>query len=121
MELSIRVKRLSDNAILPKKNSVGYDLYASADCVIPALGKNSITTDLSIIIPEGYHGRIVPKFIMTWNHTSVNDILAPNYRGSIFIVMFNHSASDILISTHDKIAQLIIEKTVTSSILEVHE
>jgi dUTP pyrophosphatase len=117
MEITIRVTRLSDNAILPKKNSIGYDLYASTDCVIPAWGKNVVRTDLSILIPEGYYGRIV-SYVTPWKHTNVNGIIEPSYRSPIGIVMVNQSFDDILISTHDKVAQLIIEKVKPTVMIE---
>jgi len=117
MEITIQVTRLSDNAILPKKNSIGYDLYASSDCMVPAWGYNVVHTDLSILIPEGYYGRIVSYFT-SWKHTNANGIIEPSYRHPIGVVMVNQSFDEILISTHDKVAQLIIEKVKHSVMIE---
>lgn len=52
---SMRVKRLSEHAVLPSRGSAGaagYDLSAAHDGVVPARGKALIKTDLSIAIPE---------------------------------------------------------------------
>ena len=54
-------RRLSEFATLPVRGSAyaaGYDLAASADCVVPARGRALVKTDLSMAIPEGCYGRI---------------------------------------------------------------
>ena len=53
----LRVKRLSEWAILPSRGSplsAGYDLSAAHDMVVPARGKALVKTDLGMIIPETY-------------------------------------------------------------------
>jgi dUTP pyrophosphatase len=50
----LRVKLLSSRAVLPTKGSnyaAGYDLFSSADVIIPAMGKAIVPTDISIAIP----------------------------------------------------------------------
>ncbi|KAB5569881.1 hypothetical protein DKX38_003674 [Salix brachista] len=58
---SFRVKRLSENAVLPSRGSplsAGYDLSSVSAAKVPARGKALIPTDLSIAIPEGTYARI---------------------------------------------------------------
>ena len=67
MQGLIQVKRLSDSAICPRKGTIGsagYDLYASAECCIPAKGKAIVKTDIAVAIPYGYYGRIAPRSSM---------------------------------------------------------
>ena len=55
------LSRLSEFATIPVRGSAlaaGYDLSASADCVIPARGRNLVKTDLSMAIPHDCYGRI---------------------------------------------------------------
>ena len=53
----LRVKRLSENAILPIRGSglaAGYDLASAEDIIVPARGKAIAKTDLAMVIPIGH-------------------------------------------------------------------
>ena len=55
----LRVKRLSDKAIIPTKGSpgsAGYDLSSTELVVVPAHGKALVSTQLAIALPEGTYG-----------------------------------------------------------------
>jgi dUTP pyrophosphatase len=55
------IKRLSENAIIPKLSSVGaagYDLSAAHEGELLSRGKVLVKTDLSIMIPKEYYGRV---------------------------------------------------------------
>ena len=125
MQASIQVKRLSDAAILPRKGtmgSAGYDLYASAECVVPAKGKAIVKTDIAMAIPYGYYGRVAPRSSMAVKHTDIGaGVIDSDYRGEIGVVLFNHSETDLVIKVHDRIAQLIIEKLGMGNLMEVSE
>ena len=57
----LRVKQLSDKAIIPTKGSpgsAGYDLSSTESVIIPAHGKALVSTQLAIALPEGTYGRI---------------------------------------------------------------
>ncbi|XP_058068889.1 deoxyuridine 5'-triphosphate nucleotidohydrolase-like isoform X2 [Magnolia sinica] len=57
----LRVKKLSENAVLPSRASplsAGYDLSSATATQVPARGKAVIPTDLSIGIPQGTYARI---------------------------------------------------------------
>jgi dUTP pyrophosphatase len=57
----LRVKKLSDKAVIPSRGSplsAGYDLSSAADTKVPARGKALIPTDLSIAVPEGTYARV---------------------------------------------------------------
>ncbi|XP_073103369.1 deoxyuridine 5'-triphosphate nucleotidohydrolase-like [Elaeis guineensis] len=58
----LKVKKLSQNAVLPSRASplsAGYDLSSAAEAKVPARGKALVPTDLSIAISEGTYARIV--------------------------------------------------------------
>ena len=125
MQHSIQVKRLSDNAILPRKGTIGsagYDLYASAECLIPARGKAIVKTDIAMAIPYGYYGRVAPRSSMAVKHTDIGaGVIDSDYRGEIGIVLFNHSEVDLVVKVHDRVAQIIIEKLGMGVLTEVSE
>lgn len=64
MEEKFIIKKLSKDAVTPKlssKKAAGYDLSSAHFCSVPKRGKALIKTDLAMIIPEGYYGRIAPR------------------------------------------------------------
>ena len=57
----LKVKKLSNKAILPSRGSplsAGYDIFSAVEAKVPARGKAMIPTDLSISIPEGTYARM---------------------------------------------------------------
>jgi len=74
MELTkpkLRVKKLKENAILPKLGSrlaAGYDLYSIDTKEIPSGGKAIIKTGISIEIPHGNYARIAPRSGLAAKH-----------------------------------------------------
>ncbi|XP_057837323.2 deoxyuridine 5'-triphosphate nucleotidohydrolase isoform X2 [Cryptomeria japonica] len=123
-EASLRVKKLSSNAVMPSRASplaAGYDLSSAAACVVPARGKAMIPTDLSIAIPEGTYARVASRSGLAWKHCiDVGaGVIDADYRGPVAVILFNHSDHDFQVNSGDRIAQLIIEKILTPEVLEV--
>jgi dUTP pyrophosphatase len=121
---TLRVKRLSQNAIIPTRGSAeaaGYDLYAAQECLIEAHSKALIKTDLSIAVPYGCYGRIAPRSGFTWkHHTDIGaGVIDSDYRGNVGIVVFNHSDKPVSVTCGDRIAQLILERICFANIVEV--
>lgn len=73
MAQELRIVRLTETSQLPKAGSqfaAGLDLYADvdADVIIPFHGKALIPLNISMIIPEGYYGRLAPRSSLAWKH-----------------------------------------------------
>ena len=122
----LKVKRLSENAIIPTRGSplsAGYDLSAAAEIVVPARGKALVKTDLAMIIPETCYGRIAPRSGLAWKkHIDVGaGVIDADYRGPVGVVLFNHGENDLEVKRGDRIAQLILEKIAFADIVEVAE
>jgi len=120
----LRVKRLSENAILPVRGSglaAGYDLASAEDIVVPARGKAIAKTDLAMVIPLGHYGRIAPRSGFSWKkHTDIGaGVIDADYRGNVGVVIFNHSDEDINVSQGDRVAQLIIEQISTPVVEDI--
>ena len=120
----LRVKRLSENAVLPVRGSglaAGYDLASAEDIVVPARGKAIAKTDLAMAIPLGHYGRIAPRSGFSWKkHTDIGaGVIDADYRGNVGVVIFNHSDEDISVSQGDRVAQLIIEQISTPVVEDV--
>lgn len=111
----IQVAKLSGDATIPTRGSpcaAGWDLYASEGCTIAPGGKGLIKTDIAVAIPYGYYGRVAPRSGMAWkNHTDIGaGVIDADYRGSIGVVLFNHSQEEVVVEKKDRVAQLIIER-----------
>ncbi|CDZ98483.1 dutp pyrophosphatase [Phaffia rhodozyma] len=118
------IKRLSPKATLPTRGSpfsAGLDLYSAQANVIPARGKALIDTQLSLAIPLGTYGRVAPRSGLAAKHSIETGagVVDSDYRGTLFVLLFNHSDVDFQISEGDRIAQLILEKVEYSAVVEV--
>ncbi|KAJ6728924.1 DEOXYURIDINE 5'-TRIPHOSPHATE NUCLEOTIDOHYDROLASE [Salix viminalis] len=123
---SLRVKRLSENAVLPSRGSplsAGYDLSSASATKVPARGIALIPTDLSIAIPEGTYARIAPRSGLTWKHSIDvgGGVIDADYRGPVRVILFNHSDVDFEVKVGDRIAQLIIQKIETDNAVKVKD
>ncbi|KAL1813682.1 hypothetical protein DCAR_0626047 [Daucus carota subsp. sativus] len=122
----LRVKKLSDKAVLPSRGSplsAGYDLSSAQEIKVPARGKALVPTDLSIAIPEGTYARIAPRSGLTWKH-SIDvgaGVIDGDYRGPVGVILFNHSDIEFQVNVGDRIAQLILEKIMTPDVTEVDD
>ncbi|OIW02617.1 hypothetical protein TanjilG_24068 [Lupinus angustifolius] len=122
----LRVKKLSDKAVLPSRGSplsAGYDLSSAVETKVPARGKALVATDLSISIPQGTYARVAPRSGLTWKH-SIDvgaGVIDADYRGPVGVILFNHSDVDFEVKVGDRVAQLIIERIVTPDVVEVED
>jgi dUTP pyrophosphatase len=122
----MKVKLLSENAILPKKGSqfaAGYDLYSAENVIISKNGVATIKTDISLQIPNNCYGRIAPRSgLASKNYIGIGGgVIDPDYRGNIGVIMFNHSNEDFQVLQGDRIAQLIIEQIITPELEIIDE
>ena len=70
----LRVKRLNNKAILPKKGSAGaagYDLFSCEKALVPARGKALVKTGISIALPNETYGR-VGNSALSFHETNLN-------------------------------------------------
>ncbi|KAI4306319.1 hypothetical protein L6164_029607 [Bauhinia variegata] len=123
---STKVKKLSERAILPSRASplsAGYDLSSAAETKVPARGKALVPTDLSISIPEGTYARMAPRSGLAWKHSidTGASVIDADYRGPIWVLLFNHSDSDFEVKVGDRIGQLIIERIMIPEVVEVQD
>lgn len=123
---TFQVKLLSEDARVPTRGSTGaagYDLYSARDETIPARGKGLVSTDISICIPKDSYARIAPRSglaVKRFIDTGAG-VVDYDYRGTVSVVLFNHSDEDFEIRKGDRIAQLILERIYTPEIQVVDE
>ena len=109
------VKKTCNQSKLPTRStagSAGYDLFSTEDKMIYAGGQAMIDVGINIKVPPGTYGRVAPRSGLAVKHGI--DVLAgvidEDYRGDVKVILINHGDNDYMVSTFDRVAQLIIEK-----------
>ena len=130
MKAKINFKKLDPRAIIPtygSEFSAGADLYAicDEDVTIEPGKTHLLHTYLSMEIPEGYGGFIFArsglaskKGLAPANKVGVVDA---DYRGEIMVALHNHSTEAQVISSGERIAQLVILPFLTAEFIECDE
>lgn len=94
----------------------GYDLVATAAKTLAPGQHAFIPTGLHINLPAGTVGYVCPRSGLAAKHgiTVLNapGVIDPGYTGEIFVNLINLGAYPYVILEGDRIAQLIIHKTV---------
>lgn len=124
IEMNLRIKRLSKDAILPTRGSggaVGYDLYSTEELNIPILCRALVGTGIAMVLPPGVYGRVAPRSGLSVKHgVQVGaGVIDPDYTGEVKVLLFNQGESPVKIKKGDRIAQLILERCETPEIEEV--
>ena len=127
-KLKVNIQVLNKSVKIPEyqsRDASGFDLTAHVkdNFIIKPKEYQIIPTGLIMEIPKGYEGQIRPRSGLAAKNgiTVLNSpgTIDSDYRGTIGIVMFNHSSQDLQINLHDRVAQLIIEKINMDPLIEV--
>ncbi|HZJ77554.1 MAG TPA: dUTP diphosphatase [Clostridia bacterium] len=114
----LKVKKLRENAIIPKratKGSAGIDLYAclEAELTVPARGHAFIPTGIAIALPDSSlvamvfarSGLAIKHGIGLLNGVGVVD---SDYRGEVCVGVCNQFDEEYTIQPGERIAQIVI-------------
>ena len=117
--LPVRIIRLDPELPLPLYAHVGdaaLDLRARTDGVVPSGGGRLLMpTGISIAIPIGYAGFVLPRSGNALNHglTLVNTpgLIDAAYRGEIKVVLLNTDPREpFVVNRGDRLAQLVVQR-----------
>ncbi len=123
----IQIKKLHPNAKVPKymtELAAGMDVCAlvEEDLVIAPGQRVLVPTGLAFAIPRGYEIQVRPRSGLAIKHgiSLVNSpgTIDADYRGEVLIIMINHSTDDFVVSSGDRIAQLVVAP-VSQAVLQV--
>lgn len=126
----IRIKKLSDKAIIPSYGSeyaAGADLYAclDGDIIIQPHTTAVIPVGIALELPVGYAGLIyarsglaTKKGLAPANKVGVVDC---DYRGEVKVALHNHSGIPQTVSAGERIAQLVITPYITAQFVQSAE
>lgn len=120
--LPIPIVRLDPELPLPAyahDGDAGVDLYARESALLAAGGGRAVVpTGISIAIPHGHGGFVLPRSGMAASH-GISVVNAPGlidaaYRGEIKVVLINTDPTeDYEVHRGDRIAQLVIQRVET--------
>jgi dUTP pyrophosphatase len=131
--MEIQIKVLHEDAVVPvfaNDGDAGCDLVAVASCELASGGGRAMVgTGLSIAIPEGYAGFVLPRSGLAAKHgvTCANapGLIDAGYRGELKVALVNlDPTDDYVVHKGDRIAQLVVmkvENTVFSLVDELPE
>ena len=114
MSKTVNVKYFAETVFAkePQKateESAGYDLYAAeAKTIFP--GKNELVClDFCWAIPKGFCARIFAhSSLIRENSVTVEvGLIDSDYRGLIYVLLFNHSEKAFTVRTGERIAQVV--------------
>lgn len=140
--MKIKIKKLSDQALLPKRateGSAAYDLYIPED-VLVGMGRQIIKLKFAIEVPKGYEAKIEPRsgysskgmegrvFESTPKEMTDRfdcDVLVgkidSDYRGDVGIIINNREEFPFYLKRGQRIAQMTIYKVEDAEFVETEE
>ncbi|MCI0489487.1 MAG: dUTP diphosphatase [Blastocatellia bacterium] len=127
--IEIAIKLLDKGIALPRyqhAGDAGLDLPSRIDCVLQPGERALIPTGIAVAIPRGYAGFVMIRSGLAARHgiACVNSpgLIDAGYRGEIVIIMLNTDRNEPFhIKRGDRIAQLVIQKVVEATVVEVDE
>lgn len=120
----IKVKKLKESAIVPKKayeGDAGFDLFSLNKVVILPYTMYSFPLGIAIEFPDGYVAKVEDRSSMARSGlVSIGGIIDCQYRGEIHAQLINLSCNIITVQIGQRIAQLILYKCYTGrDIIEI--
>ena len=128
MDQIISVQRLTESAQAPTRaneHDAGWDLYADEDVTISPSTHRTISTGISLEIPEGMVGLIWPRSgLAVKNGIDVfAGVVDAGYRGEVKVCLFNagsvRSVPNVSIAKGDRIAQILFQPVPSFRLQEV--
>ncbi|MBE5915468.1 MAG: dUTP diphosphatase [Pseudobutyrivibrio ruminis] len=128
--MNINILRMTDSAKLPERGSAsaaGYDLFAdvSQDVTIAPHETKMIGTGLAMEIPEGYFGGIFARSGLSAKEglrpANCVGVVDSDYRGEIKVALHNDGEVPRVVTSAQKIAQLVVVPFLSIGFTEVSE
>ena len=126
----LQIKKLHPAAKLPRYMTdlaAGMDVCAvlDDDIVLQPGNRVLVPTGLAFAIPAGYEVQVRPRSGLAIKHgiSMVNSpgTIDADYRGEIRIILINHGEEPFIISSGDRIAQLVVAPVCQAELLEVED
>jgi dUTP pyrophosphatase len=125
--LRVPFRRLVSGAIVPARahaGDAGYDLRSVEEAEIVPGGRALVRTGISVAIPEGYAGLVLPRSGLAVRHgislVNTPGLIDSGYRGEIRVPLINHDREEtFLVEEGARIAQLVLMRAAAAQFSEV--
>jgi dUTP pyrophosphatase len=125
--LQVPFRRLVPGAGMPERahmGDAGYDLRSVQRVDLAPGGRALVRTGISIAIPEGYAGLVLPRSGLAISHgislVNTPGLIDSGYRGEIRVPLINHDREEtFLIEEGTRIAQLVLVRAASAFFAEV--
>lgn len=110
--MKIKIKKLKENAKLPKYHrpgDVGMDMYAMENVTVPPMGHHFFYHGFALEFPEGYGAIVMDKgSIAKAGLIHMGGVFDAGYRGEYNTLLINLSDKPYTFEEGDKVSQLVI-------------
>jgi dUTP pyrophosphatase len=127
--LSLRVKRLDERAVLPRRahdGDAGLDLHALDGFELGPGERAQVRTGIAIALPAGTAGLVLPRSGLAARH-GISVVNAPGlidegYRGEVQVLLLNTDRHECFrAEAGDRIAQLVVVDVEAPEIVETDD
>src|SRR5215213_6013268 len=116
LPLHVPFRRLVPGAAVPERahdGDAGYDLRSVEEAELVPGGRALVRTGISVAIPEGYAGLVLPRSGLAVRHgislVNTPGLIDSGYRGEMLVPLINHDREEtFLIERGARIAQLVL-------------
>jgi dUTP diphosphatase len=127
--IELRVTRLRDDAVLPRRaypGDAGLDLAACEPATIGPGERVVIGTGLAVAIPEGHAGLLIPRSGLAARHgiskVNATGLIDSGYRGELKVILLNTDRTHAFtVEPGMRIAQLVVVPIPALELIEVDE
>lgn len=125
--LQVTFRRLVPDAGIPERahpGDAGYDLRSVEEAELRPGGRILVRTGISVAIPEGYAGLVLPRSGLAVRHgislVNTPGLIDSGYRGEIQVPLINHDRREtFLVEEGARIAQLVLVQVAAALFSEV--
>ena len=125
--MKVPFRRLIPIAREPTKahaGDAGYDLRSAEGLSLPPGGRAVVGTGISVAIPEGYAGLVLPRSGIAVKHgvslINTPGLIDSGYRGELRVPLINHDRKETFeVEVGMRIAQLLLIRAGVASFVEV--
>jgi dUTP pyrophosphatase len=125
--LHVAFRRLVPEARVPERahaGDAGYDLRSVEGVELPPGGRAVVGTGVSMAIPDGYAGLVLPRSGLAVRHgvslVNTPGLIDSGYRGEIRVPLINHDRWDAFkVEPGMRIAQLVLVRAAGTTFGEV--
>jgi dUTP pyrophosphatase len=125
--MRVPFRRLRPEAQKPTRAHVGdagYDLRSVEEVSLPPGGRALVRTGISVAIPEGYSGFVLPRSGLAMRHgvapVNTPGLIDSGYRGEIMVPLMNHDIEESFrVERGMRIAQLVLVQAEEMAFVEV--